>query len=171
MKYFLIVTAEVMSTIIFSLPRYRLFNAIKAIYLNLVWGAKIGRRVIFYSGVRIFPGQDLVIGDDVNISKGCQVYTKGGVTIGDRTMIGFNTIILAGNHHVPPGRQRMFGKGFDRSPVTIGPDVWIGCNCSILAGATIGEGAIVAAGSVVSKNVEPFTIVGGVPAKKIRDRA
>lgn len=170
MKYFLVVSAEVVSTLIFALPRYRLFNGLKSLYLRIVWGASVGKRVVYYSGVRVFPGKALTLGDDVDIAKGCQVYTTGGLSIGDRTLIGYNSIILSANHAVPPGKGRVFNAGHDKKPVTIANDVWIGCNCTILPGVTIGEGAIVAAGAVVSKDVEPFTIVGGVPAKKIRDR-
>lgn len=54
--------------------------------------------------------------------------------------------------------------------ITVEDDVWIGFGCTIMSGVTIGQGAIVAAGSIVTKNVEPYTIVGGVPAKKIKDR-
>src|SRR5690606_24387948 len=135
MKYFLVVTAEVISSIVFFLPRYRTFNKIKSWYLAL-WGAKIGKRVIFYSGVRVFPGRNLVVGDDVSFAKGVQVYPSGGITIGSRVLIGFNTLMIAGNHAIPPNREESIYNypGSDRRPIVIEDDVWIGGNCTIMPG-------------------------------------
>jgi acetyltransferase-like isoleucine patch superfamily enzyme len=171
MKYSLVVTCEVFASIIFFLPRYRLFNFVKSIFLRLVWGAEVGRQVVYYSGVRIFTGRNLVVGNQVNFAKGVQVYTDGGVTIGDRTLIGFNSLIVSGNHIIPKDRtESIFNSGSDRKPVIIGSDVWIGANCTILPGVNIGEGAVLAAGAVVTKDVKEYTIVGGVPAKVIAVR-
>jgi acetyltransferase-like isoleucine patch superfamily enzyme len=64
----------------------------------------------------------------------------------------------------------IFDAGHQNKKVTIANDVWIGANCIILPGVNIGEGAVVAAGSVVTKNVEPFSIVAGIPAKFIKQR-
>jgi len=96
--------------------------------------------------------------------------TTGGVTIGDRTLVGFRTFIVSDNHTVPPRPARIFDAGHTPRPVVIERDVWIGANCTILPGVTIGEGAVVAAGSVVTKSVSAFTVVGGVPARVIRER-
>jgi len=156
-------------TVVFSLPRYRLLNIIKTTFLSLM-GSKIGKRVVYYPGVWIFPGRNLVVGDDVDFALGVLVTTDGGVEIGDRTLIGYRTQILSGNHVIPPGRGRIFSAGHDSAKIIIQQDVWIGANCLILAGVTVGEGAVVAGGSVVTKDVAPFTIVGGCPAKVIRTR-
>ncbi len=166
---FLVITYEEAARLVFSLPRYRTLNFIKALFLQL-HGAKIGRRVVFYPGVMISPGSKLEIGDDVNLSFGVLIGTAGGVKIGDRTLIGFRTQILSGNHVIPEGRGRIFDAPFERKPIVIGNDVWIGANCLILAGVTIGEGAVIGGGSVVTKSVDPFTIVAGCPAKIIRVR-
>ena len=133
-------------------------------------GSKIGKRVVFYPGVWIFTGRNLVVGDDVDFALGVLVTTNGGVEIGDRTLIGYRTQILSGNHVIPPGKGRIFSAGDVSGPVKIGQDVWIGANCLILPGVTIGEGAVVAGGSVVTKDVASFTIVGGCPAKVIKNR-
>lgn len=167
--YFLVVTVEFIMTVLFSLPRYRLLNSIKASFLSLM-GSKIGKRVVFYPGVWIFTGRNLVVGDDVDFALGVLVTTNGGVEIGDRTLIGYRTQILSGNHVIPPGKGRIFSAGDVSGPVKIGQDVWIGANCLILPGVTIGEGAVVAGGSVVTKDVASFTIVGGCPAKVIKNR-
>jgi len=133
-------------------------------------GAKIGKGVVIYPGVWIANGRNLVIGNDVNLAKDVLLLTPGGITIGNRTMIGFRTQIISGNHAIPRGTEKIFGSGHDRKPIIIGQDVWIGANCLILAGVTIGEGAVVTGGSVVTRCVKPYTIVGGNPAKLIRHR-
>ncbi len=108
------------------------------------------------------------LGVDVVVGPGAVIGPH--VTIGDRTLIGYGTMILSGNHVIPPNRQSVFGAGHDRKPVVIGKDVWIGANVIVLPGRTIGEGAVVGAASVVTKDVEPYTIVAGNPAKLIRHR-
>ncbi|MBZ4191515.1 hypothetical protein K7B07_21555 [Niabella sp. 3A5MI-3] len=79
-------------------------------------------------------------------------------------------MIFSRNHKIPPNCGQIFHSGHDNKKVTIGKDVWIGASCIILPGVTIGDGAIVAAGSVVTKDVAPFTIVAGVPSKEIKKR-
>jgi acetyltransferase-like isoleucine patch superfamily enzyme len=78
--------------------------------------------------------------------------------------------ILSQNHVIPEFNGRIFGSGHVKSKVRIEDDVWIGANSIILPGVTIGEGAVIAAGSIVTKDVLPFSIVGGVPAKLIKMR-
>ena len=133
-------------------------------------GAQIGKRVVFYPGVWIEPGRNLKIGDDVNLAIDVIILNAGGVTIGDRTMVGFRTQIISGNHIIPPKHEKIFGAGFERRGITIENDVWIGGGCLLTAGVLIGEGAVIAGGSVVTKDVPSFTIVAGVPAKVIRNR-
>ena len=110
-------------------------------------------------------------GDDVDFARGVLVATPGGVDIGDRVLLGYGCQIISGNHKIPDGRGRIFGSGYVRSPIVIKNDSWIGANSVILAGVTIGEGAIVAAGSIVNKDIPPYTIAGGVPAKVIKLRS
>lgn len=167
--YFLVVTCEFIMMILFSLPRFRLLNTIKSFFLSLM-GANIGKRVVFYPKVFIFSGRNLVVGDDVDFALDVLVTTDGGVEIGDRTLIGYRTQILSSNHVIPPYRERISAAGHVSRPVKIGKDVWIGANCLILAGVTIGEGAVVAGGSVVTKDVASFTVVGGCPAKFLKNR-
>lgn len=166
---FLVVTYESVMCAIFMLPRYPIFNAVKKLFLTLN-GAKIGKRVVFYPGVWIAPGRNLKIGDDVDLALGVLITTSGGVSIGDRALIGYRTQILSSNHVIPADHERIFGAGHDKKSVSIGSDAWVGCNCVILPGVSVGEGAVVAAGSVVTKDVKPFTIVGGVPARLIKNR-
>lgn len=169
MHSFLVITYETLQRILFSLPRYRTLNYIKKLFLELN-GSKIGKRVIFYPGVFIFSGRNLFVGDEVNFSHGVIVGTPGGVEIGDRVLLGFGCQLISGNHVIPENRGRIFDAGYDRKPIKVENDVWIGAYSIVLAGVTIGEGAVVAAGSVVTRDVEPFSIVGGVPAKLIKYR-
>jgi acetyltransferase-like isoleucine patch superfamily enzyme len=168
-RMFLIVTCETMMQVVFALPRYRFCVFLKVTLLRLA-GARIGSRVTIYPRVWIAPGKNLVIGDDVDVALESLISTSGGVTIGDRTLIGYRTQILSTNHVIPEGRKRILGQGHVKKRITIGSDVWIGANCIILAGINIGEGAVVGAGSVVTKDVEPYTIVAGNPARVIRHR-
>ncbi len=166
---FVVVTYEALMRFIMSLPRYRTFCMLKVVFLRIC-GARIGRNVTIYPGVWIAPGRNLTVGDDVDFALNVLVSTTGGVTIGDRTLIGYGTMILSNNHTIPSLRGRIFGAGRIDKPVTIGKDVWLGANVMVLAGRTIGDGAVVAAGSIVTKDVEPYTIVGGNPAVLIRVR-
>lgn len=168
-KSFVVITFEFILTIIFSLPRYRPFIFLKELLLKSQ-GAKFGKGVVIYSGVWITPGRNLIVGDYVDIAKDVIITTSGGVKIGDRTLIGYRTQILSANHSIPPIGQPFPISGDDYRKIIIDNDVWIGANCIITPGVHIGEGAVIAAGSVVTKDVESNSIVGGVPAKLIRKR-
>jgi acetyltransferase-like isoleucine patch superfamily enzyme len=167
---FLVSSYEFVSTMVLLLPRNKIpFNFIKKTFLQFS-GAKIGKWVTFYPGISILPGRNLIVGDYVDLAAGVRLATPGGIEIGARTLIGFNTMIISGNHAIPPGRGKIFGSGYVRKKIKIGKDVWIGGNCLILPGVTIGEGSIIAGGSVVTKDVHPFSIVGGVPARLLKNR-
>lgn len=166
---FFVCSFETMSFLVLSLPRHKIFNPVKKIYLQ-IQGARIGRRVTFYPGIRIGFAKNLIVGNYVDLAWGIIITTKGGVEIGDRTLIGYRTQILSANHVIPSNKGRIFDAGHSPGKVIIENDVWIGANCIILAGVKIGEGAIIAAGSVVTKDIKAFTIVGGVPAKLIKTR-
>ena len=121
--------------------------------------------------VRLFPpfscdfGMNLKLGKHVFINAGTRIQDQGGVTIGNNCLIGHNVVFATINHgESPSDRATLYC-----APIVVEDDVWIGSNATILAGVTIGKGSIVAAGAVVTKDVPPMTIVGGVPAKKIKD--
>jgi len=169
LRYNLIVIYETCMLLVFMLPRFSLFDELKSMVLRCL-GAKVGKRIIYYPGLRIMPCKNLNFGDDVDLAWDVLITTGGGVNIGDRTMIGYRTQILSSSHIIPPKPERIFDVGDTHAAVNIYNDVWIGGNSMILPGVTIGEGAVVAAGSVVTKDVSPFTIVGGCPAKLIKER-
>lgn len=109
-------------------------------------------------------GKNLNIGKNVFINSGCKLQDQGGITISDGVLLGHNVVLATLNHNIDPEHRG----DIIPAPVHIGKNVWIGSNATILPNVTIGDGAIVAAGAVVTKNVPPNTIVGGVPAKKIK---
>lgn len=161
---------EALTQLILGMPRAQPFLAAKRALLRSL-GASIGQRVMIYPNVVIVPiSGRFILGDDVDLGSGVLITTPGGVSIGDRTMIGYGTKILSANHTVPRGRGPVFGAGHTSAPVTIGRDVWLGANVVVLPGVSIGEGAIVAAGAIVTKSIPPFTIAAGVPAIVIRER-
>ncbi|WP_290538041.1 acyltransferase [Alcanivorax sp.] len=170
MRYFFVVLAETFSYLLFLLPRFRVLNFIKSSYLRVVWRSNVGRRVVYYPGVWIFTGRKLSLGDDVDLARGVLITTDGGVSIGDRTLIGYGTQILSSNHKIPPMPNKIFSSGHEKKPVIIAEDVWVGANCIILPGVEIGRGSVVAAGSVVAKCVPPGVVVAGVPARIIKER-
>ncbi|WP_427183804.1 acyltransferase [Bordetella bronchialis] len=170
LRYPLVVGVEAVQSLLFALPRFRFCNFLKALALKCL-GARIGRRPVFYPGVWIAPGRRLRVGDDVDFALGVLITTAGGVTIGSRVLIGYRTQILSTNHVIPPLPQRVFGSGHTGHAVTIGDDVWIGAHCIVLPGVSIGAGAVVAAGSIVTRDVAANSIVGGNPARLIKMRA
>ena len=109
-------------------------------------------------------GKNIHIGKHVFINMGCKFQDQGGIYIGDGTLIGHNVVLATLNHaKSPKDRGTMIP-----APIRIGKHVWIGSNSTILPGVTIGDGAIVAAGAEVSKDVPENAIVGGVPATILR---
>ena len=109
----------------------------------------------------------ITLGEHVGLN-GVTIAAKKLITIGDYTMIGPNTIITDHDgHNAWPPRDRWTTKG-KSADVVIGHDVWIGMNCIVLKGVSIGPGAIVAAGSVVIDDVEPNSLYAGNPAKRIK---
>ncbi|MBC7996068.1 MAG: acyltransferase [Rhizobacter sp.] len=117
------------------------------------------------------PGPTLVFGDEVFIGAGCEFNIRVGISVGSNTLIASGSKFIDHDHgfasrDVPMGYQ---SDGAE-ARIDIARDVWIGANVVVLKGVSIGQGAIIAAGSVLTRSVEPYEIWGGVPAKKLRDR-
>ena len=109
-------------------------------------------------------GKNIHIGRNVFFNGGCRFQDQGGIYIDDGALIGPMVVLATLNHEQDPEhRGNLFPK-----PIHIGKKVWIGANATVLPGVTIGDGAIVAAGAVASKDVPSGVIVGGVPAKIIK---
>lgn len=128
-------------------------------------GVKISNSSILNMGQYFLQPRKLSIGNYTHINKGCILDARGGLSIGNNVSISYNVSLITGSHDCY--KSNFPGKYL---PIRIEDYVWIGANATILNNVTIGEGAVVSAGSVVTKNVEPYTIVGGVPAKKIAER-
>lgn len=112
-------------------------------------------------------GKNIHVGENFLANYNVTILDIGPVCIGDYVMIGPNTSIITVNHPLSPAkRRRHIGIA---KPVRIGNDVWIGAGCTILPGVTIGNNVIVAAGAVVTKDVPDNCVVGGLPAKVIKE--
>ncbi|AIQ36616.1 MULTISPECIES: sugar O-acetyltransferase [Paenibacillus] len=109
-------------------------------------------------------GKNITIGKNVFFNTGCSFQDRGGIRIGDGTMIGMNVTIATLNHGLPLETRNVTYP----SPVIIGKNVWIGSNATILPGVTIGDNSVIAAGAVVTKDVQENSVVAGVPAKELK---
>lgn len=138
-------------------------------------GVKIGNNVsilrntiIECTGVIRSMGLGIVIGNNVGIAQNCFIQVRGRVVIGDDVIFGPGVSVFSENHNFSDPDKPIRHQGETRVGVTIEEGVWIGSGAAILDGVTIGRHSIVATGSVVNKDVPPFSIVGGVPAKVIK---
>lgn len=116
-------------------------------------------------------GRNIQLGRNGHINQYCCVWASEGskIVLGDDLLMGPGVKIFSSNHTARLGTP-MNVQPFVEKDIVIGNDVWLGANAVVVAGVTIGDGAIVAAGSVVTRDVPPYTIVGGIPAKPIKRR-
>lgn len=109
-------------------------------------------------------GVNLHIGENVFFNSGCRFQDQGGIYIGDGCLIGHNVVLATVNHDLDPANR---ATNLPR-PIRLGKNVWIGANATVLPGVTVGDNAVIAAGAVVTRDVEANTVVGGVPAKPLK---
>jgi acetyltransferase-like isoleucine patch superfamily enzyme len=126
--------------------------------------------IIECTGVIRNLGVGLTIGNNVGIAQNCFIQVRGEVTIGNNVIFGPGVSIFSENHIFSNPDIPIVEQGEERKGVIIEDNVWIASGATILDGVRIGNNSIVAAGSVVNKDVPPYTIVGGVPAKIIKSR-
>lgn len=124
--------------------------------------------VLHVYNFRNLPNAGITIGRNSLIGEYCVVRGQGGVTIGDRVYTSPFTQIIAVNHKFDDPNRPMIEQGITAEGIIIEDDVWIGASAIITDGVRIGKGSVVAAGAVVTKNVPPHTVVGGVPAKILK---
>lgn len=127
-------------------------------------GKQVDDSVVVFPPFQADFGKNITLGKRVFINSGCRFQDQGGVTIGDDCLIGHNTVLATLNHNLDPARR----SDLIPAPIVIGRNVWIGANATILAGVTIGENSVVAAGSIVTKDVPANTVVVGAPARVVR---
>ncbi|MBA2609554.1 MAG: acyltransferase [Actinobacteria bacterium] len=141
----------------------------RARLLRLV-GADIGEGVTFGPGVRLIAPHRLVIGSRTRIARDATIDARAGVEIGPNTMIGFEAVVLSETHRFEDPDQPVRDQGMEGRPVRIGSNAWLGARVFVLPGRNVGNNAIVGASSVVTRDVDPNTIVAGNPAKLVRER-
>ena len=132
--------------------------------LSVILDTKV-QDVTVFTPLYINYGKHISIGKNVFINFDCTFLALGGITIEDDVLIGPKVSLVTENHPLDPEQR----KGLIGEPIHIKKNAWIGANATILPGVTIGENAVVAAGAVVSKDVPDNTIVGGIPAKFIKN--
>jgi len=133
-------------------------------FLGKIIGKKIDETVAVFPPLYINNGKHLSIGKNVFINFDCTFLTLGGIEIEDNVLIGPKVSLLSEGHPLAAADRDALVPG----KIHIKKNAWIGANAMILPGVTIGENAVVAAGAVVAKNVDDNTLVGGVPARFIK---
>ena len=129
------------------------------------FGMKHCGHVSVYPSARVWAPWNVEMGSYVAIDDQVNLYSADKITIGTKVAISREAFICTASHDITKPNRPLV-----TAPITICDGVWIGARAIILPGVTIGEGAVVAAGSVVTKDVEPWTVVGGNPAKFIKKR-
>ena len=135
------------------------------VFLLRIFGAKIGVYSSVKNTVRIWQPWNLEIGDWTVVSEDCEIYNVDKVRIGNRVDVSAGAYVCTAGHDIGSLTMEL-----THSPIAIGDDVWIAARAILLPGVGIGDGAVVAAGSVVAKDVEPWTVVGGNPARFLKKR-
>ena len=125
----------------------------------------IGRNSIIYC-----QNGDIEIGDNTNIGSNCQIFSAGNVRIGNDVLMAAYSYIVGGGHiHEDPDTP-IIRQGRTARGIVVEDNVWIGAAAKILDGVTIGEGSIIAAGAVVTRDIPPYVIAGGMPAQVMKSR-
>ena len=130
------------------------------------FGLKLARGSIIYSGFLVRSPKKIKIGKGTVVGYNCELDGRKGLTIGENVNISSDVKFYTLQHDYNSKDFRAVG-----APVIIEDYVWVSARSIILPGITIGKGAVIAAGSVVTKNVEAYSVMGGVPAKKIGERS
>ena len=146
-------------------------HTIRRAWYRRVLGWRIGPRTTILMGQYVqmagirSSGMKVSLGKGSVINRGCFLYTTGGLVIGENVSISAGTWLITGTHDM---NDPLFPDRY--IPIVIGNYAWIGVRATVLAGVTIGEGAVVMAGAVVTRDVLPYAVVGGIPAKVVAQR-
>jgi len=142
----------------FMLKKWRMWLLQRFGLKGSIWNA-------FYPSVKVWAPWNVTMGHAVAIDDAVSLYSVDKITIGSKVAISREAFLCTASHDITKANRPLV-----TAPITIGDGVWIGARAIVLPGVTIGEGAIVAAGAVVTKDVAPFTVVGGNPARVIKQR-
>jgi acetyltransferase-like isoleucine patch superfamily enzyme len=142
-------------------------DEVRALFSELI-GKKVDDSFVLIPPFYTTGGVDISVGVNVFVNQNCTFYDLGGLDIGDGVMIGPNVSIITSGHPMEPTKRRT---SVIAKPIVIERNVWIPAGATIIGGVTIGENSVVAAGSVVTKDVPPNTLAGGNPARVIRSIA
>src|SRR6201990_2125251 len=137
---------------------------IRALFSELI-GKKVDESFLLIPPFYTAGGDEIRVGHNVFINQNCTFYDLGGLDIADDVMIGPDVSIITAGHPLQPSQRRAVTIG---RPIMIERNVWIATGATIVGGVTVGENSVVAAGSVVTRDVPPDTLVGGNPARVIR---
>lgn len=150
---------------------YSSIYAITRLSLRLM-GVKFGKNLTAFLITTVESPQNISIGNNVWISKNVAFYATNGITIGDDVVVAKDVSFISANHGFRYRSLKINQQGMETGipPIVIGNDVWIGEKAIILKSVNIGNGAIVGAGAVVTKNVPTYTVVAGNPARFIANR-
>lgn len=131
----------------------------------------IGCDCLVHPGALLLPyGGSITLGDECTVNPYTVIYGHGGVRIGNQVRIATHVVIIPANHVFSDPKTPICRQPVTMEGITIGDDVWIGCNVTILDGTHIGSGSVVAAGSVVRGQHAPMSVIGGAPARLLKTR-
>jgi len=142
-------------------------DRIREVFSELI-GAKVDDGFSLIPPFYTTGGENIRIGRRVFVNQNCTMYDLGGIDIGDDVMIGPNVSLITSSHPIEPSRRRA---GVAVAPIVIGKNVWIAAGVTVIGGVTIGENSVIAAGSVVTRDVPPDSLAAGNPARVIRSIA
>ncbi|KXU84237.1 transferase [Paraburkholderia monticola] len=139
-------------------------DQVRALFSELI-GKPVDPSFVLIPPFYTTGGVDISVGRNVFVNQNCTFYDLGGLAIADDVMIGPNVSLITSGHPIEPFQRHT---GVTASPIVIERNVWIAAGATIIGGVTVGENSVVAAGSVVTTDVPPNTLVGGNPARVIR---
>ncbi len=139
-------------------------DEVRALFSELI-GKRVDDSFLLIPPFYTVGGADIRVGRNVFVNQNCTFYDLGGLDIADDVMIGPNVSLITTGHPLEPSQRRTTTIG---RPIVIEKGVWIAAGATIIGGVTVGENSVVAAGSVVTRDVPPNTLVGGNPARVIR---
>jgi acetyltransferase-like isoleucine patch superfamily enzyme len=164
------IISRFLARILFGLHLTRLAQKLYLNYLRTVL-ASVGHNTRFGGVGRITFPENVSIGENCQISEGVTLIAFDKIRIGDDVIIAPEVYIQTANHIFIDPTKTIREQGYMCAPIVIEDDVWLGFRAIVLPGVTIGQGSVVAANAVVTKDVKPYSVVGGVPARLIKKRA